>query len=319
MKPSTELFDLIKSLSKSEKRFFKLSSSLQTGEKNYLKIFDYIEKQREYDEEALKNSFKNEIFIKHLPSEKNHLYKLVLKSLRGYHGDSSISSQLKQEIKNVEILYKKALYKECNKFLKRAKKLAKEHEKFYYWFELISWEKLLIEEEYEQGIFNYDLDKLIEEELMVIEKLRNLAEYQMIYSRINYIFRSGSYTKNDNERDEVSEIANHHLIKGKNTAMSSRAASICYYIQGLCHITNRNFEDAYTKLTKTKQILDDNPKIKLDLAIRYVRTVKNLIFANISMENLERAQELIDELRGLSGQKGFSWVGEFATIRRRLD
>jgi len=44
MKPSTELFDLIKSLSKSEKRFFKLSSSLQTGDKNYLKIFDAIDK-----------------------------------------------------------------------------------------------------------------------------------------------------------------------------------------------------------------------------------------------------------------------------------
>ena len=52
MKPSTELFNLIKSLSKSEKRFFKLSSSLQSGDKNYLKIFDYIEEQNEYDEEC---------------------------------------------------------------------------------------------------------------------------------------------------------------------------------------------------------------------------------------------------------------------------
>ena len=57
MKPSAELFDLVKSLSKSEKRFFKLSSSLQTGEKNYLQIFDAIEKQPNYDEAALKKQF----------------------------------------------------------------------------------------------------------------------------------------------------------------------------------------------------------------------------------------------------------------------
>ncbi len=308
MKPSTELFDLIKSLSKSEKRFFKLSSSLQTGEKNYLRIFDAIEKQKDYDEEALKNTFKGETFIKHLPSEKNHLYKLILKSLRGYHSDSSISSILKQEIKNVEILYKKALYKECKKFLKRAKKAAQEHEKFYYWFELISWEKQLIEEEYEQGIFTYDLDKLIEEELMVIEKLRNLAEYQMIYSRINYVFRSGNFNKNDSERKVVEEIANHHLIKGKNTAISDRAASICYYIQGLCNITNRDFATAQSKFLRTKQILDNHQKVKQDLPIRYVRTMKNLIFCNIASKNLNKAQQLINDLKGLSGQKGFNSI-----------
>merc|ERR1711974_480393 len=91
--------DLIKSLTKSEKRFFKLSSSLQSGEKNYLKIFDAIEEQSEYNEEDIKEQFKNERFIKHFPSEKNHLYKLILKSLRSYHSDTSSSSILKQEIK----------------------------------------------------------------------------------------------------------------------------------------------------------------------------------------------------------------------------
>ena len=73
MKPSTELFQLIKSLSKSEKRYFKLTSSLQSGEKNYMKLFDAIEEQTEYDEDAIKSKFKTETFIKHLPSEKNHL------------------------------------------------------------------------------------------------------------------------------------------------------------------------------------------------------------------------------------------------------
>jgi hypothetical protein len=84
MKPSTELHDLIKSLTKSEKRFFKLHSALQSGDKNYLRIFDAIDKQKVYDEEALKKQFAKETFIKHLPSEKNHLYKLILKALRAY-------------------------------------------------------------------------------------------------------------------------------------------------------------------------------------------------------------------------------------------
>lgn len=306
MKPSTELFDLIKSLSKSEKRFFKLTSSLQSGEKNYLKIFDFIDKQPTYDEEELKEFYKGEKFINHLPSEKNHLYKLILKSLRGFHSDNSVSAVLKEEIKNVELLYKKSLYKECRKFLLRAKKQAAEHEKFYYWFELISWEKLLIEEDYEQGNFTYDLDKLIQEELDVIERLRNLAEYQMIYSRINYIFRRGGLVTKPEDISAVDEIANHHLIKGKNTALSSRAASICYYIQGLCNATKRDYSTALVKFNRTKFILDNNPKIKGSLAKRYVRTVHNLILANISLKNYDKADLLISELESLQSTKGFN-------------
>lgn len=305
MKPSTELFDLIKSLTKSEKRFFKLSSSLQEGEKNYLKIFDAIDKQTEYDEESIKDQFGKETFIKHFPSEKNHLYKLILKSLRSYHSDHSISSILRQEIKNIEILFKKGLYKECHKFLQRAKKLARENEKFYYQFELINIEKQLLEEDYESGEFDKDLNELILEETECIEKLRNLAEYHMIYSKINYVFRREGFAHNEEERSIVSEIENNHLIKGKNTALSSRASTICYYIKGLCANTNRQYQDAFTFFLKVKEIFDRNPHIRADLAKRYVKTLSNLLYCYIDAKNYDAAFELINKMNELRDQEGF--------------
>ncbi len=306
MKPSTELFELIKSLSKSEKRFFKLSSSLQSGEKNYLKIFDAIDKQKAYDEEAIKNQFDGETFIKHFPSEKNHLYKLILKSLRSYHSDNSISSILKQEIKNIEILYKKALYKECNKFLTRAKKMAIEHEKFYFLFELLSWEKLLLEEAYEAGEFTKDLDALIKEEQEVIEKLRNLAAYHVLYSKINYVFRSGGYVRSEADRALVEEISHHPLIIGKNTALSRRAATICYYIQGFCATANVKKNVAYIKFLRVKEILDANPQIRKDLPNRYIRTLSNLLTILVDQGKVEGALEMITEMRSFSKKAHFA-------------
>jgi tetratricopeptide (TPR) repeat protein len=306
MKPSIELFKLIKSLTKSEKRFFKLSSSLQSGEKNYLKIFDFIERQTSYDENELKKAFEGETFIKHLPSEKNHLYKLILKSLRSYYSEQSVNSMLTQEIKNVEILYNKALYRECEKFVSRAKQMAEKYEKFYYWFELISWEKRLLESAYESGVFSTDLDKLVKEEEMVIAKLRNLAEYTVIYSKINLVFRSGGFTRNEKERKMVEDIANYHLIKGKNTALSSKAASICYYIKGLCAATNRNYDDSFQFFNRTREILDDNPLIKLDTGGRYVMTLFHLLRCYTDNREFEEAKKLIVEIRDLQSKKGFN-------------
>jgi len=305
MKPSNELFKLIQSLTKSEKRFFKLSSSLQSGDKNYLKIFDYIEKQEVYDEDELKKHFKNERFVLHLPSEKNHLYKLILKSLRSFYSEQSVSSILKQELKNIEILHKKALYKECEKFVKKAKRIAIDHEKFYYWFELISWEKKLLEEAYESGEFDTDLDQLIAEEEEVIAKLRNLAEYQILYSKINYVFRSGGFTRNEQEKKVVDDIANYHLIKGKNTAISTRATTMCYYIKGLCSATNRDYSESFTFFNKVRAILERHPSIKEDLSKRYVLTLSHLLRCYIDSGDYDSAAGLAQEIRALEGKKGF--------------
>ncbi len=80
------------------------------------------------------------------------------------------------------------------KACKKGKKIAKSHERFYYLFELIKWDKLLLEEEFQSGKFDRDLSKVVNEEHSVIKKLRNLAEYQILYSKINYMFRQGGYT-----------------------------------------------------------------------------------------------------------------------------
>lgn len=305
MKPSNELFDLIKSLSKSEKRFFKLHSALQSGEKNYLRIFDAIDRQKAYDEEALKKQFAKETFIRHLPSEKNHLYKLVLKALRAYHAESSITGVLKQHINNIEILFAKALYGEAEKMLVRAKKLAQAHERFYHWFELLGLEKMLIEEAYQSGDFSSNLDELIKEEGRVMERLQNLAAYNVLYSKINYVFRSGGYVRTGEEHAIVEEISDHPLIKGKNTALSQRASTICHYTQGFCYWARRDWATSYTKFARAKEILDKHPLLKMDLPKRYVRTLYYLIQCEIELGDGTHVLEHIGTMRRLPSEPGF--------------
>jgi exonuclease VII small subunit len=308
MKPSNELFDLVKSLTKSEKRYFKLSSSLQQGEKNYLQLFDAIEVQKEYDEEAIKKMFKGTTFIKHLPSEKNHLYSLLLKSLRGFHADKSANSQLQEYIKNIEVLYNKALYKECSKVLRKAKKMAYGYEKFHYLLELINWEKMLTEESYSRGKFNKNIEALVDEEHDVLEKLRNVAEYQILYSKINYVFRKGGYTRNAKERLLVDEISNHHLIRGKNTALSIQATTACYYIKGLCAWTNRDFKNAKVNFTKVIDWFEKTPAMIDELPKRYTRVLNGLLMYYITQ------QQYIDFFEGLEHLKSLATKEQFKSI-----
>lgn len=306
MKPSTELFDLIKSLSKSEKRYFKLLSSLQSGDKNYLRLFDYIEAQSGYDEEALKKEFKKETFVKHLPSEKNHLYSLILKSLRSFHADKSAASQLQELLRNVELLYSKALYKECNKIIKRAKNTAYDFEKFYYLLDIINWEKMLVEEEYQSGIFEKDMMLLVQEESEALEKLRNLAEYQILYSKINYAFRRGGFARTNEEQQLVDEISNYHLIKGKNTAKSKKAATACYFIKGLCALTERNFSECEVNFKKVIAIFESNQPIMQELPKRYLRALSNLLTVYLNTAQYDKYSDTLNKIKSLKTHEMFS-------------
>ena len=131
MNSSNDVFQLIKSLTGPEKRYFKLSCKYTAKDtNNYMRLFEEIDKQSVYNEERIIKKFKQEKFIKHLPSEKNYLYNLILKSLRMYHSVKTTDNNLKGLLQDIRLLYDKELYTLCLKKIKKAKNIASSHERF---------------------------------------------------------------------------------------------------------------------------------------------------------------------------------------------
>ena len=89
---SHTLYDLISSMTMSEKRYFKLFSSRHViGDSNdYIHLFNAIDKQKVYSEDKLRKAS----FVKNLSQEKNYLYRLVLKSLNAYHSNEAAQDYL---------------------------------------------------------------------------------------------------------------------------------------------------------------------------------------------------------------------------------
>jgi tetratricopeptide (TPR) repeat protein len=305
MKPTHDLFDLVHSLTKSEKRFFKLQSTMQAGEKNYVRIFDLLDKMEFYDEDTVKNTFKGELFLKHLPSEKNHLFKLILKSLRSYHGENSIRNIVKQALRNVEILHKKGLHEECKKELKRAKKLAVSYEFFYYLFEIISWQKTLLEEDYENGDFTQSIDELAEEEAHVLVSLQNLADYQVIYGKVNAIFRSGGFTPSIIHEQMLSDILKSNLLDNGSNVKSIRASCIRLYSLGFCSIAENNIEKAADYFTEVIALFEVHEWLRDDKAKRYLRALGQLLTCKVLLNDRAGATDLFKKVEGLEELENF--------------
>ncbi|SHJ46754.1 hypothetical protein [Aquimarina spongiae] len=140
MKKSEELFHLIQSLSKSEKRYFKLSAQ-GSDSAEYLVLFDAIEAQKEYDEQEIKTIFKDKAFVNQLTTIKNYLKHRILQSLRNYHAKISKNTELLDILRNVEILFHKGQYTICDSELKRAEKKAKSFQQDTLLFHIQDWKR----------------------------------------------------------------------------------------------------------------------------------------------------------------------------------
>ena len=128
MARTNDLFLLIKSLKKSEKRYFKLNAKSFTSKSNYyLKLFDLIDKQEEYDEERLLFYFKKKSIRLDFPSLKVYLYDLILRCLRNYYSENDKYQKCLNLLSNALLLKERNLELMANKMFKKALKLASDN------------------------------------------------------------------------------------------------------------------------------------------------------------------------------------------------
>ena len=131
MKYAEHLHQLIHSLSKSEKRYIKISINKynKTNTGWMLQLFEAIEQQQVYNEEKIKEKFKNTTLFTHLSSFKVKLYYKVLRLLKEYKINSNNLIQKAEElIELAEILHEKNLNVQAKKLLKKSIKICQEYE-----------------------------------------------------------------------------------------------------------------------------------------------------------------------------------------------
>ncbi|TDQ31582.1 hypothetical protein [Zeaxanthinibacter enoshimensis] len=137
------LFVLVKSLSKSEKRQFKLyvgRLGVNTDAK-FLALFNLLDKMRSYDEQVILES--GIVKKSQLSNLKAHLYKQILVSLRLNPVNQNIRVQIREQLDFATILYQKGLYKQSLKILDKVKAIAIENEEKNIAYEIVELEKVI--------------------------------------------------------------------------------------------------------------------------------------------------------------------------------
>ena len=176
-----ELFQLIKTLEKGEKRNFKLyvTRNAASDDLKIIQLFDALDHAEIYDEESMLRKHPS-IHKQQLSNLKAHLYRQILSSLRLIRIDQSIDIQLHEQLDYARILYNKGLYHQSLKLLQKIKELAKSNNQITYWVQALFFEKK-IETLHITRSFHDRANELVTEvddlnsRLTMVGKLSNLA------------------------------------------------------------------------------------------------------------------------------------------------
>ena len=294
MKKEKHLFELIKSLDKNEKRYFKLTASLQSGEKNYLTLFDTIAKQEDYSEKLVKNELQDRAFIKHLPFKKNHLYRLLLKSLRNYHHQISINSFLQDALRNVEILYSKGLYDHCKNVIKKSKVLALQYEKFLSVIDLNIWMRRIIQLTLDSKEIKEQLAAIHDEDLKLVKIVENLNEYRRLSDEMYFVISARRGVRSNQELDEVKKVAAHQLMKGESAALCTEAKTHFNFIKGEIAYQLKDLKGNYRHRYRILEIIEAEPELINENVLRYINSLHNFC---IACKALHKKDEIFDTLK----------------------
>lgn len=295
---SDELHQLVKSLSKQEKRYFKLYASRHViGDKNkYVLLFDSIDKQEKYDEDKIRKKFRKETFTKQLHVTKNYLRKLILDSLRNFHATRA-EDKFHTFLRNAQILFDKGLTKMSKKILNKAKKSALDNERFLQLLEIYRWEHSLIHNTNDRERLETYVNVDIKKELEFLDRYRNLLEFQLLNDQLFVQYWKKGIARKDEEKRALATLLEKELYKDVNNAKSVNAKFYYYNSLFTYYYCIGELEKSYEPMLSLVQMIENDMEGMRNDMTKYIGALNNLYVVQKHIHEDEAGLKTLRKMR----------------------
>ena len=271
------VFQLIKSLTRSEKRHFRLFTNRQgsTEDLKFLQLFDALDALEMYDEAqilALVPALKRV----QLANLKANLYRQVLSSLRVYHAGQNPDIQLHEQLDYARVLYNKGFYQQSLRMLEKVKQAARQVEMPHIVLLALDFEKL-IESQYITRSLKDRAETLTTEAVETVEHLAKMHALSNTSLRLYGLYLKAGHARNlaDHERITIFFRENLPATEDRNGGFFEKL----YFYQAHVwyHTLDQDFRASYRYAQKWVDLFEQAPYMKDLQAMLYIKGLHNLL------------------------------------------
>ena len=225
---SDKLFNLIKSMKPSEKRYFKLWSHAEKDKSNpkFIQLFDQIELQTTPNEEAIE---KNASYLTkgQLSNLKANLYNKLLTSLKYYNITNSPDMQTRELVDHAQLLFDRSLYDQCEDLLDKALGMAQKTGNLELQLMILKWKKNVIYQTVSKSSMGR-ANAIIEKVQDVNNRINNINTFTNLQLQLNSLYLKTGYVRNEADYNAVSEIFHSNLPDVNEMSLSLAERSSLY-------------------------------------------------------------------------------------------
>ncbi len=298
-KTSDSLFQLIKSLTKSEKKNFKLYATRNSSktELRTVALFDVLEKMNEYDETLLLKKF-SDLPKQQLYNIKTRLYRQVLLSLRLIKDEGNIDIQLHEQMDHARILYNKGLYLQSLKILDTLKGFAKNYGQLSYLQQALFFEKKIEGLHITRSIHNR-ADQLAAESDDVNERLSTISHLSNLSLQLYSRYIQNGHARNLKDEEEIKNFFAQALSQKK--AHNDDFYENLYLYQSYCWYAFilQDFFLYYRYTQKWVNLFDSFPHMIEVESTHYLKGLHNLLESHFYLSNHRGLDETLQKLEDL--------------------
>lgn len=292
------VFNLINSMNKSEKRYFKIYASKHViGESNnYEALFDYLAKQDVYSEQLLRKHFFGQPMLNNFTITLHRLYDHLLKALESYHSSTSVSLELRHQLNYAEILLAKSMYAACDKMCNKIEKAALESNNSAAILEMNSIRKKLKEIKNYEKTDEQELKAIADRDQKALEHLKFTTQLWYTKSRILQKLNSSGTASSEDERTHFESLAA-QITEPKTVNFEEQY--LYFHAKAAAAFALGNHGESLECINLNLSLFETHPQTKRQNLHRYLSLVSNAIYLYQIQMNFEAVEHLLEKLKDL--------------------
>lgn len=302
MSKGDPLFELIYSLSKSEKRYFKLYSLRHTVNENNnsVKLFNIIEKRRggsDNDKGTIDfSSVKNIRFVKH------YLHKQILKSLVAFHSRGSVKSTLRDQLHCIEILLEKKLITQAEKLVQQTKILAQKNEQYFYLAEATKFEIEINSMTGYKGKSLVDVDRIYADFDELFDLSKNLLSYRQLSDHFFLNLYKNARMSDETKISGIKKLMKSPLMKSKNKALSNYALLRFYRCNCVYYFLMCDYNKVSEYVSDEIELIEHKAQFIKEAPDYLFTSYCNLFVAKFYNHDFKEVPAVLEKLKSLQAQ-----------------
>ncbi len=300
MNSSNELFTLVKSMTKQEKRYFKLYATFYTNNNanRYTRLFDELDKQEVYNHEQLETAVRSFIEKRYLAKSRHQLTKIILNSLAAYDSGNSTRAELREALAHIEIMFNRGLYSHCQKAINKARSKALRYERYATLIEILEWEYRLTMRTMPKA-FDKRVAEQQKEFHRIVTSLQDIARHQKTLTQIITLIHHKNTAHESQSHTNIGQEIEKILSEGISSSSTIGAQIIHYQTLSMYFWIIEDHATARDNYRTTIELWDSNPALIRDQPSMYRRDLRNYLTCCFSLNDFTDFPQTTEKFKSL--------------------